>query len=32
MLKVEYQSKQIKLADTDHPIHPLLQQRWSPRV
>ncbi len=22
----------IKLADTDHPLHPLLQQRWSPRA
>jgi len=22
----------IKLADTDHPLHPLLQHRWSPRA
>jgi nitroreductase len=28
----EYQSKQIKQAHPDYPIHPLLEQRWSPRA
>lgn len=32
MLKTQYASQQIKAADTHHPIHPLLQQRWSPRA
>jgi nitroreductase len=32
MLKVEYASHQVKQAEVDHPIHPLLQQRWSPRA
>lgn len=32
MIATDYQSKQIKQANTDYPIHPLLQQRWSPRA
>jgi nitroreductase len=32
MIALELPSKTVKLADTDHPVHPLLQQRWSPRA
>jgi nitroreductase len=32
MITAEYESQQIKQASTDYPIHPLLQQRWSPRA
>lgn len=32
MVKVEYQSQQIKQAEVEYPIHELLEQRWSPRA
>ena len=32
MVKVEYPSQQIKQAAVEYPIHPLLEQRWSPRA
>lgn len=32
MIETVYPSQQIKQAEATHPIHPLLQQRWSPRA
>lgn len=32
MLAVELDTLPNKLADADHPLHPLLHQRWSPRA
>lgn len=32
MITLDNAAQSTKLADADHPLHPLLQQRWSPRA
>jgi nitroreductase len=32
LIEVDIATKSLKLADNNHPIHPLLQLRWSPRA